>query len=99
MKYVVAWTLRQNASEELQARGLQVFSKWSPSPAATFKEFLGRVDGRGGFAIVETDDPRAIAHDAAVFSAWFDMDVHPVMEIADIAQIGGEAVAFRESIS
>jgi hypothetical protein len=31
MKYVVTWESRANASEELQARSLQVFSKWSPA--------------------------------------------------------------------
>ena len=48
MKYVVMWETRQSTSEETQARGLQVFSKWSPSEGADFQQFLGRVDGRGG---------------------------------------------------
>ena len=99
MKYLVSWETRQSASEENQARGLQVFSKWSPAPEATFKEFLGRVDGRGGFAVVEADDPAVIARDMAIFGAFFDMSVYPVMEIMDIAGIGAEAVEFRASIS
>ena len=99
MKYVVSWETRQTASEELQARGLQVFSKWSPSEGTTFHEFLGRVDGRGGYAVVETDDPALIAKDMAIFSAFFEMSVEPVLEIADIAMIGAEAVEFRASIS
>jgi hypothetical protein len=35
----------------------------------------------------------------SIFSAWFDMTVHPVLEIADTARIAGEAVEFRASIS
>lgn len=76
-----------------------MFSKWSPSPDATFKEFLGRVDGRGGYAVVETENVAASARDMAIFGAFFDMSVVPVMEIKDVAGIGAEAVEFRSSIS
>lgn len=99
MKYVVAWETRANATEEQQARGLQVFSQWSPSEQANFREFLGRIDGRGGFAVVETDDPTIVAKDMALFAPFFEFSVYPVLEIAETAQISGEAVAQRQSIT
>ncbi len=99
MKYMVSWKTRQTASEELQARGLQVFSKWAPSEGTTFLQFLGLVDGTGGYAVVETDDPALVARDMAIFGAFFEMSVEPVMEITDIAMIGAEAVEFRASVS
>ena len=98
MKYVVAWESRQNTSEEQQARGLQVFSKWAPAPNVTFHQMVGRVDGRGGFAVVETDDVAAVTRDMSIFSAFFDMSVYPVLEIGDIAQIAGDALEFRASV-
>ena len=67
MKYVVTWENRSNATEETAARSLQVFSKWTPQEGSTFKEFLARVDGRGGFAVVETDDPTLVLRDTALF--------------------------------
>jgi Protein of unknown function (DUF3303) len=97
MKYVVAWEGRGNASEEVQARSLEVFGKWSPSPETSFVQFVGRVDGRGGFAVVETEDVALIARDMAIFSAFFEMSVFPVLDIQETAQIGGEAVEFRRS--
>lgn len=97
MKYVVAWEVRANASEEVQSRSLQVFGKWSPAEGTNFVQFVGRVDGRGGFAVVETDDVALIARDMAVFSAFFDMSVYPVLDIQESAQIAGEAVDFRRS--
>jgi hypothetical protein len=97
-KYVAQWETRQDVTEERQARGLQVFSKWSPSPDATFHEFLGRVDGRGGFAVVETDDITTIARDMSIFSAFFEMSVYPVLEIQETAGIGGDALEFRASV-
>jgi hypothetical protein len=98
MKYVVAWESRQNISEELIARGLQVFSKWTPSPNVTYREFLGRIDNSGGFAVVETDDPRGLARDASVFEPYFYVQIHPVLEVTESAEVGGEAVQFRSSI-
>jgi hypothetical protein len=97
MKYVVTWVPRANLTEEASARSLQVFGKWTP--AGSFTEFLGRVDGQGGFAVVEADDPAVIAKDVAPFVAWFEFAVHPVLEIADSAAIDTEAVAFLASVT
>jgi hypothetical protein len=97
MKYVVSWVPRANTTEESAARSLQVFGKWSPS--ATFTEFLGRVDGQGGFAVVDADDPKVVAKDVAPFVAWFEFAVHPVIDIADTAMIDAEAVEFLASVS
>jgi hypothetical protein len=99
MKYVITWVAKPGFGEAEAARSLQVFGKWSPSEKVTFEQFLGRVDAKGGFAVVTTDDPEAIAHDMAIFGTWFDMDVIPVLEVADIATISGEALAFIGSIS
>jgi hypothetical protein len=99
MKYVITWETRQSESEELQERGPGVFSKWAPAQGVTFHQFLGRIDGRGGYAVVETDDPELIAHDMATFGAFFDMSVYPCLEIQDSARIGGAAVEFRHSVS
>ena len=98
MKYVVAWEARV-ASEEIQARSLQVFSKWAPSEGTTFVQFVGRVDGGGGFAVVETDDITLVARDMAIFSAFFEMSVYPVLDIQESAQVGAAAVEFRNSAS
>jgi hypothetical protein len=98
MKYVVSWETRAGVTEEVQARSLQVFSKWSPAEGTNFVQFLGRVDSRGGFAVVETDDPALVARDMGIFSAFFDMSVYPVLDVQEIAQILGEAVTFRQGI-
>ncbi len=99
MKYVVSWEARPSATEETFARALQVFSKWSPREGANFKEFLSRVDGQGGFAVVETADPSLIMRDTAEFGSFFDFSVYPVLEIAEATAINTEAVAHLASIS
>ena len=100
MKYLISWVARPgNITEESEARSLQVFSKWAPSPDVTFEQFLGRVDSQGGYAVVTTDDAQAIAKDMAIFSAWFEMSVVPVLDITDSTVAATEAVEFRASVS
>lgn len=99
MKYVISWVAKPTVGEAEAARSLQVFSKWSPSEKATFEQFLGRADAKGGFAVVTTDDINTIAHDMAIFGTWFDMEVIPVIEIGDLAAISTEALEFMGSVS
>jgi hypothetical protein len=98
MKYVIAWEPRSSATEEVQTRGLQVFNKWSPAEGVNFLQFVGRVDGPGGFAVVETDDPALITRDTAIFSPFLDFTVYPVLDIEESTRIAGEAIEFRGSV-
>jgi hypothetical protein len=98
MKYVITWEPGPNTSEEMQARALQVFGKWSPAEGTNFLQFLNRIDGRGGFAVVETEDPTLITRDTAIFGAFLDFSVYPVLDSPEWARIAGEAVEFRRNI-
>ena len=99
MKYVVTWENRQTFGEETQERSLSVLGKWAPPETVTFHQFVARLDGRGGYAVVETDDVEAMAQDVATFSAYFDMQVHPCLDMTDAARIEGAAIEFRRSVS
>jgi hypothetical protein len=103
MKYLVTWTARDGGSAaEVEAavkRTLAVFSKWSPPSDVTFHQFLARLDGEGGCAIVETDNPASVAEGPAKFGPYFEFDVIPVMDITEGTQIVSEAAEFRDSIS
>lgn len=100
MKYVVAWTSRDSGTTEADAkRSLSIFSKWNPSAGSTFHQFVGRVDGEGGFAVVETDTPTDILRDVSLFAPWFKYEVYPVVDIADVATVGAETIKIRDSVS
>ena len=99
MKYVVSWEARPSVTEEAAKRSLTVFSKWSPTHPEQFQAFLGRLDGNGGFAVIDTDDPTAIAKDTAPFIPWFDFHVYPCVDITERAAIDTEAIAFLESVT
>jgi len=103
MKYVVAWKPRFGGSaaenEATAARLLEVFSKWAPSSDTTFHQFVLRVDGEGGFAVTESDDPVTAAREIAKFSPYLEYTVYPVLDVADAIGPAAEAVEWRKSIT
>jgi hypothetical protein len=103
MKYLVTWTARDGGSatdnEAAVKRSLAVFSKWSPPSDATFHQFLARLDGTGGCAVVETDNPASVAEGPAKFGPYFEFEITPMLDITEGVQIVNEAADFRESIS
>jgi Protein of unknown function (DUF3303) len=100
MKYVVSWVTRDTGNpEEAAKRSLAAFSKWTPSPNSTFHQFVQRVDGEGGFAFVESDNPEDILRDVSKFTPWIKYEILPVIDMAAGATIGAEAIEYRDSIS
>jgi hypothetical protein len=103
MKYVIQWTQRSGGSglqnEEDGKRLLQLFSKWSPAPDATFHQFVERLDGTGGYAVVETDNPTAVMDGPSKFAPYLDFRVEPVVDIMESVQVAQEGIEYRDSIS
>jgi hypothetical protein len=101
-KYVMTWELRNGAGAEANEasakRNLAVFASWTPSDDVTFLEFLARADGQGGFAVVESDELSTVAAEISKFVPNFEFHLYPVLEIADSVALGGEAIAFRDSV-
>jgi hypothetical protein len=102
MKYMLSWTNRAGGSasqlEEDAKRALQMYQKWTPPSGLNILAWVGRVDGEGGYALVETDDPSLIAGIPAKFATYLITTVHPVLEMADMAQIAGEGIEWRGSL-
>ncbi len=103
MKFMMTWTTRLTGSaqdnEASVKRGLELFSKWARPAGTTFHQFVGRVDGTGGFAVVETDDPKDLLDGATKFSALNEFAIHPVVDIEEWVHSAQEGIDFRESIS
>ena len=101
MKYVIAWKPRYGGSaaenEATAARVLEVFGKWTPASDITIHQFVLRVDGEGGFAVTEGDDPVSGAREIAKFSPFLEYTVYPVVDVAEGAAAGAEAVEWRKS--
>ena len=103
MKYLVSWTYRFNGSaadnEESMRRGLAVFAKWTQPQSTTYHAFLGRLDGSGGFALVETDNPADLADITSKFAFIAEYQIYPVVDIDQAVQSLQQGVEFRESIN
>lgn len=103
MKYVVAWNYRFSGSaaenEDSVRRGLSVFSKWAPPESATYHAFVGRLDGGGGFAVVETDNPADLSDTTSKFGFIAEYQIFPVVDIDQSAQSLQEGIDFRATIS
>ena len=103
MKYVVSWKALQGGSaaenEAAAERGLQLFSKWSPAPDSTFHQFVERLDGTGGYAVVETDNPLSVLDGPSKFGTLFEFKVDAVVDIMESIPTASEGVEFRRSIS
>jgi hypothetical protein len=102
MKYVVSWTFRSLGSvaeqEAAVNRLLKVYSKWTPPASVTYHQFLGRIDGSGGYQVVETDSPADLAETTAKFALFAHFQIEPVLDVADAVRAAKAGMKFRESI-
>ena len=103
MKYLMTWNYRLTGSatenEQSIQRSLAVFSKWTPPQSTKFLEFLARVDGTGGCAVIETEDPADIAESVAKFAFFVEYQVMPMLEMDESARLMHEGIEFRQAIA
>jgi hypothetical protein len=102
MKYVVTWKPRISGSalenEAGFARVLDVYSKWTMPSDSTFHQFVLRLDGEGGFAVVETDNPASIADGPYKFSPYLEYAVYPVVDVGEGVSLFSQGIEFRKSV-
>ncbi len=98
MLFHVMWQFTDQ-SEEAERRSLDVFARWQPPAGAEFQGFYGFADGTGGVAIVEADSAATLARTTAPWTPWLTFRTTPLVPIEEATAIGGEAVAFRASVT
>ena len=101
MKFVLTFTTRDGGSsaeqEATEKRAMQLLSKFVPS--VDISVWVDRIDGRGGFAVFESDDPAAMTKDIAIWAPFLDFELFPVIDIAEGTPAQQEAIDFRDSIT
>ncbi len=98
MLFHVTWQFTDQ-SEEAERRSLAVFSQWQPPAGAQFQGFYGFADGTGGVAIIEVDSAATLARTTAPWVPWLRFTATAILPIEESAAIGGEGVAFRDSVA
>ena len=97
MLFHVLWEFT-DPSEEGERRSLKLFQNWKPPEAADIKGFYGFADGSGGFMIVDVDSAETLARMSAPWTPWLSFTATPILPVEDAAAIGGEGMAFRDSV-
>ena len=101
MKFVLAYTWRDGGSsaerEVAEKRSMQLLSKFEPS--MEISAWVDRIDGEGGFAMFESDDPAAMTKDIAIWGPLLRFELHPVIDVGEATPVQQEAIDFRDSIS
>ena len=101
-KYLMSWktraagTAQQNHDDGKAI--LAAFAKWEIPGDQNYKEFLSRVDGEGGFAVIETDNQAGLLKGVSKFTTWLEFNILPVVDIMDGVSILAAGAESRESV-
>jgi hypothetical protein len=101
-KYLMSWKTRANGTAQQNHDDgkslLDAFAKWQIPADQTWSEFLGRVDGEGGFAVIETANQAGLMDGMTKFATWLEFDLVPVVDIMDAVSTLAAGAEFRESV-
>jgi len=96
MLFAAIYTPRYSVSEESEKRGLQLFTNWQPP--FEFKAHYERGDGKGGIAIIESDDAGKILEGIAPWVPFLDFEVTPVVPVEHAVPIAQRVYSWRDSV-
>ena len=101
MKYMIEYNVRTTGLTHDQNFAnrralLNAFGQWAPEDGLTVHAFVGDMND-GGYVLVEADDGNAVASFVSKFWFWNDVNVVPVMDVADIVTIGEESLAWAQA--
>ena len=90
MKFIVTYRERRGGSDPAAARrAARLPDEPALPPGLAVLEFVSRIGSGGGYAIVETGDPRDLQQLATLFSAC-DCTIEPVVDVVlDRGRRGG----------
>lgn len=98
MLFANIYRSKKELSEADEARVLQLLSNWQPPEGMEIKHWWINAD-QTGIAVFEAESAEVIAKALAPWNIYFDWEVSPIFEVATLAEVGAEAVAWRNSIS
>ena len=103
MKYVIEYEIRtaglthdQNLAN--QDALLKAFGKWEPEDGLTVHAFVANMNN-GGYVLVEADDPKVVSSFVSKFMSWNDINVVPVIDVADNVTISAASIAWAQKAS
>jgi hypothetical protein len=102
MKFVLTYTTHSGGSEADRHAGAkkaqQLLESWQPSDPGSIQQWVSRVDGNGGFSVIETDSAEDLLKDLATWSTFLDFQVYPVIDIGEATPITQAALDARAAL-
>jgi hypothetical protein len=102
MKFVLAYTTRDGANAEDNLKSAEsaqkLLANWTPSPSGNITEWVQRVDGGGGFAVVTTDNSADLMRDLSSWGPWLNFEVFPVLDVLEATAINEEAIHIASAV-
>lgn len=103
MKYMLEYTVRSSGSTYDQniSNGealLNAFAKWKPEEGLNVQAFVAKLSN-GGYVLVEAADPTAVASFITKFLHWNDVNVVPVIDIAESVPVFQSSLSWARSAS
>jgi len=104
MKYMIEYSVRtaglshdQNFAN--QAALLNAFGKWEPEEGLTVHAFVSHLNSDSGYVLVEADDRKVVASFVSKYIYWNDVDVAPVVDVAEIVPINQASLSWARAAS
>ncbi len=101
MKFMIEYEIRtaglghdQNLAN--QEALLTAFGKWQPEEGLTVHAFVSSLNN-GGYVLVEAADPGPVHSFVSKFFYWNDVEVVPVVDIADSVTVGNASLAWARA--
>ena len=101
MKYMIEYSVRtaglshdQNLNN--QEALLQAFGTWEPEEGLTIHAFVSNLNN-GGYVLIEADDPSVVLSFVSKYFAWNDVDVVPVVDVADSVAVTSESLVWARA--
>ena len=103
MKYMIEYEIRtaglshdQNLAN--QAALLNAFGKWKPEEGLTVHAFVANLNN-GGYVLVEAADAGIVLSFVSKFFYWNDIEVVPVVDVAEAVTTGVASLAWARAAS
>ena len=101
MKYMIEYEVRtaglsHDQNLDNQEALLNAFGKWEPEDGLTVNAFVSNLEN-GGYVYVEAEDPKVVLSFVSKFTYWNDVQVVPVVDVAEVVTVGAESLAWARA--
>lgn len=103
MQYMIEYQIRtagltHDQNFDNQEALLTAFSVWEPEEGLTIHAFVANMSN-GGYVLVEADDPKVVFTFVSKYFYWNDVEVVPVVDVADSVAVGTASLAWARASS